>query len=228
MKNLKQHSAPPTRSEPDDPRVSLQEQAYESIKQRIITLRYEPGRYLNEAMISTELGFGKTPVRRAIDQLRLEGMLEVMPRKGIIVRPVSLQEILNIAEVRLINEPYCARLAADRASAQQISDLESIVAEGLSSTKSRDIENQMSQDRRFHSTISSAAKNQVLADVLKNLHERSLRFWFISLTDPEHGERVGREHAAIVKAIKQRNPDKAEAAMKKHIVSFRKNVTRQV
>jgi len=218
------------RTEPDKAgaRISLREQAYEQIKRRIITLKYEPGGYLNEAMISSELGLGKTPVRRAIDQLRLEGMIEVIPRKGIIVRPVSLQEIRDISEVRMVNEPFCARLAADRASDQEIEEIQSILDEGVLSAKARDIERQMALDREFHSAISAAAKNQVLAEILRNLHERSLRFWFISLTEPAHGERVGDEHAAIVDAIRRRDPDEAAAAMENHIESFRKNVTLQV
>ena len=226
--NARYQSESSSQPEATGPRISLAEQAYEKIKQRIITLGYEPGSYLNEAMISTELGLGKTPVRRAIDQLRLEGMIDVMPRKGVIVKPVSLQEILDIADVRMITESYCARLAADRASESDIVKLEAIIADGMSSTESRDIESQMALDREFHNVISVAAKNQVLAEVLRNLHERSLRFWFISLTDPVHGKRVGREHTAIVNAIKRRDGDKAEAAMKRHVESFRKNVTRQV
>ena len=80
-------------------------------------------------------------------------------------------------------------------------------------------------DREFHLLIARAAKNDVLTELLRNLHERSLRFWFISFNSPTHYSSVQNEHAAILDAIRQRNADKAEAAMKRHIESFRSNVS---
>lgn len=209
-------------------RISLREQAYEMIKRRIITLAYKPGSYLNEAMISTDLGLGKSPVRQAIDLLRLEGMVEVIPRKGVIVSPLSLQEIRDINEVRIVNESYCASLAAERASDQEIARLEAILEKGIQAANLRDIETQMELDREFHGTIASAARNPVLAELLRNLHERALRFWFVSLTEPTHGKRIWLEHKSIVDAIKQCSAEKAEKAMASHIESFRNNVTQQL
>ena len=84
--------------------LSLRDAAYEAIKHRIITCTYRPGEYINEANVSAMLGIGRTPVHQAIDRLMLEGMVDVMPRKGVIVKPVSLDEIMQIVEVRLLNE----------------------------------------------------------------------------------------------------------------------------
>jgi DNA-binding GntR family transcriptional regulator len=95
-------------------------------------------------------------------------------------------------------------------------------------TEKRDVEQMMLLDREFHDTLARAAKNAVLADVLRNLHERSLRFWFISLRDPDHHRNVLEQHRAIVKALQSRQPDAAEAAMRDHILAFQRNVTRQV
>ena len=71
-------------------------------------------------------------------------------------------------------------------------------------------------------------KNSVLADVLRNLHERSLRFWFISLRATDHHRDVLAQHRAIVRALQSWQPDAAEAAMRDHILAFQRNVTRQV
>src|SRR4051812_42750255 len=92
---------------------SLRDTAYAAIKHRIITCAFKPGEFLNEASVSATLGIGRTPVHQAIDRLMLEGMLDVMPRKGVIVRPVSLDEVMQIIEVRLLNECPCVRLATD-------------------------------------------------------------------------------------------------------------------
>jgi DNA-binding GntR family transcriptional regulator len=211
-----------------EPSLSLREAAYEAIKHRIITCAFKPGDYINEAYVSGAIGIGRTPVHQAIDRLMQEGLLEVIPRKGIIVKPVSLDEILQITEVRRVNEPYCVRLAAERADDRDLSTLEDILHRADAWTAVRNIEQMMMLDREFHIALARAARNAVLAAVLQNLHERSLRFWFISLTAHEHHTAVQREHRAIVEAIQQRDCGAAEQRMIEHIDSFRQNITRQM
>src|SRR5262249_14303498 len=97
------------------PRQSLRDAAYEAIKHRIITCKFKPGECINEASVSALLGYGRTPVHQAIDRLMLEEMVEVIPRKGVIVKPVILQDVMQMVDVRMINEAQCARLAAARA-----------------------------------------------------------------------------------------------------------------
>jgi DNA-binding GntR family transcriptional regulator len=89
----------------------------------------------------------------------------------------------------------------------------------------RNIENMMLLDREFHLLVARAAKNDVLTELLRSLHERSLRFWFISLNTPAQHESVHDQHDAIFAAIHQHDPDKSEAAMRAHIKSFRTNVS---
>ena len=77
---------------------SLAAKAYEDIKEKIITLYFLPGQYLNEAAISGLLQVGRTPVHQALQRLELEGLVEIMPRKGVIVLPDSISEIIKILE----------------------------------------------------------------------------------------------------------------------------------
>ena len=77
--------------------------------------RYRPGKVLSEAAISVELGIGRTPVHQAIHRLMMDGLVSIMPRKGVMVRSVSVDEAMDIIGVRLVTECYCARLVADRA-----------------------------------------------------------------------------------------------------------------
>ena len=207
---------------------SLSEQAYAAIKQRIITLRFGPGTYLNVAAIAELLGIGRTPVHQAVRRLAHEGMIEIMPRKGMIVKPVSLHDVMAIAEVRLVNEPYCVRLAAENAKRQDITALERILRRAGRAAEAGDTEAMMLADRDFHCAISGIAGNQILADILRNLHERSLRFWFISLHQSSHQQEVDREHASILRAIKDHDADAAEQAMRRHIESFRNTIGRSV
>ena len=175
--------------------------------------------------LSALLKIGRTPVHQALDRLMIEGMVEVIPRKGVIVKPVSLNEVLQIIEVRLINEPFGARLAAEKGSDADIADIADVLDRAKHSGAVRDVEKLMLLDREFHLLIARAAKNEVLIELLRNLHERSLRFWFISLNAPTQHEAVQNEHSAIFAAIQRRDPDSAEAAMRQHIESFRVNVS---
>jgi DNA-binding GntR family transcriptional regulator len=205
--------------------TSLRETAYEAIKHRIITCAFRPGEYINELQLSSLLKIGRTPVHQALDRLMMEGMVEVIPRKGVIVKPVSLNEVLQIIEVRLINEPFGARLAADHADDSDLGELAEVLRRTEHWASLRNIENMMLLDRQFHLLIARAAKNSVLGELLRSLHERSLRFWFISLNAPTQYQSVHREHHAILSAIRQRHPDRAETAMRGHIESFRANLS---
>jgi GntR family transcriptional regulator, rspAB operon transcriptional repressor len=210
------------------PEKSLLDRAYNEIKLRIITCRYRPGEVLSEAAMSLELRIGRTPIHQAIHRVMADGLVSIMPRKGIMVRPISVDEAMEIIGVRLVTECYCARLAANRIDDAELQRLEAILDASEKVAKKRDIKQLMLLDREFHDALARAAGNSVLADVLRNLHERSLRFWFISLRDPDHHLNVLAQHRAIVAALQNHNSDTAEAAMREHILAFQRNVTRQV
>lgn len=203
---------------------SLRDAAYDAIKHRITTCALRPGESINEAYLLAVLGIGRTPVHQALDRLMLEGLVEVMPRKGVIVKPVSLDEIMQISEVRLVNESYCVRLAAERADGDEIAHLEDILGRADKWMVARNNEQMMLLDREFHTVLARASKNAVLREVLGKLHDRSLRFWFISLKAPGHHASVQDQHHAILAAIRDRDPQAAEESMRAHIEAFRRNV----
>jgi DNA-binding GntR family transcriptional regulator len=208
--------------------ISLHEAAYEQIKQEIIMLRFGPGSYLNEAQVSKTLGIGRTPVHQAINRLMLEGLVQIIPRKGFIVKAVSLDEILDIIDVRLLNETYCARLAATHADSKDIAELTENLRLSEAAMSSGDIDRQMMLDRAFHLVLSRASRNPVLGDLLRTLHDRSLRFWFISLRSPAHHSAVRDEHRCILDALVARDADAAAEAIRLHIESFRQNIVRSL
>jgi DNA-binding GntR family transcriptional regulator len=204
----------------------LSDLAYEQIKRRIITLEYRPGSYLNAAQVSAQLDLGVTPVNQALNRLMVEGMVEVIPRKGAFVRPVSLEEILNVIDVRHVTEMHCVRLAVERATDTELAGLGEVLDRAEALVPKRDIEGLMLLDREFHLRLSRAARNPVLAEILLSLHERSLRFWFISLSDDEHLIAVLREHREIADRLRRRDAEGACAAMRAHIESFHATIVR--
>ncbi len=204
------------------PGMSLKEQAYQLIKHRIITCAFKPGENLNEAVVAEMLNLGRTPVNQAFDRLRLEALVDVMPRKGIVVRHIHFDEVLQISEARILNEAYAIRLAAERATAAEITAMRDVLAEAVRIDD--DIERFIMLDREFHMQIAHAARNDVLSDILLNLNERSLRLWSISLADEAHKASVNNEHHDIFMAICRRDPDEAERTMRQHIDSFRQTI----
>jgi GntR family transcriptional regulator, rspAB operon transcriptional repressor len=218
----------PRRQVSSDPPPSLREQAYREIKRRINRLDYRPGVYLNEAQVSRQLKIGRTPVHQALGRLMLEGLVQVIPRKGVLVQTVSLDQVLQILEARLINEPYCAGLAAERATSQDIARMQALLASAGPLIRARDRERLMNLDRAFHRLIADTARNSVVADILTMAHERSLRFWFIAFADDLQLRRIDDEHRAVLAAIKRRDRGEAEAAMRAHIESSRSHIMRAI
>lgn len=207
---------------------SLRQTAYEAIKHEIITCALAPGEYVNEAGLCSRLKLGRTPVHQALQRLMLEGLVDIMPRKGVIVKPVSLDEVMQIIEIRLLNEAYCARLVAERADGAAVAELEEILARARHWTRVHNVEQMMLCDRDFHNVLTRIAGNSVLSDILRRLHDRSLRLWFISLKAGDHHENVQAQHEAILSAIRKHDPERAESAMRAHVESFRENLTRNV
>lgn len=210
------------------PRQSLRDAAYEAIKHRIITCKFRPGECVNEAEISALLGFGRTPVHEALDRLMFEEMVDIIPRKGVIVKPVNLQDVMQMVDVRLVNETACARLAATRADDRHIDKLSNVIKRAQEALVDRNVHSMMMLDREFHLTMAEASKNFELTEVLRKLNERSLQFWFISFTTPDHHSRFQEQHEAIFDAIRVHDVDRAENAMHDHIDAFRRSVARQL
>ena len=132
----------------------------------------------------------------------LEGLVQVIPRKGVMVQTVSLDQVLNILEARLVNEPYCAE-PGSRARDQpgHRAHATAVRFQPRPLIRARDREKLMILDRAFHRLISDAARNSIVADILTMLHERSLRFWFIAFADDLQLRRIDDEHRAILSAV---------------------------
>lgn len=208
--------------------TALHDQAYSIIKSRIVTLFYRPGMYLNEAKISEDLNIGRTPVHMAISRLALEDMIEVIPRKGIIVKPMSLDDIRAIMEARILNESAAAAIACSRANDKDIAELTSLSQE-FRSAHDRSGVDMVKLDHRFHVSVAEATNNHVLLQIIRSLLDRSLRFQHIAWSyDSGLGSNTSKEHIEIIDAILQKRPSDAEHAMRDHLTSSLKSIGYQL
>jgi DNA-binding GntR family transcriptional regulator len=200
---------------------SLVAKAYEEIKEKIITLYFLPGQYLNEAAISGLLHVGRTPVHQALQRLELEGLVEIMPRKGVVVLPDSISEIIKILESRAAVEAELAKAAAGRVSADNGKEL-LILANATRHLKNGPgIDEFIACDRAFHRKLAEHSGNSVLRDFAQQLHERSIRYWYLHLWQTMDVQATTRQHAAIADAIARHDGERAAAAMREHIDSLK-------
>ena len=209
---------------PDAPELSQNEQAYALLKERLTTLEYKPGDYLNTAALMGELRFGRTPINHALHRLSNEGLVQIIPRKGVVVSPLSIDDALDLIDVRLVNETLCVRLAALRVTAGDLAEIRVLADRFDAAVEQRDMPLIMNCDRLFHEAIADASRNQVLIDILRVLHARSQRFWAISLSAEGHLTEVSKEHQLIIKGLARGSVDAVSRAVHSHIESFRRSL----
>jgi DNA-binding GntR family transcriptional regulator len=203
----------------------LSERAYEAIKERILSLDLRPGQFVNEQGLCAMVGMGRMPVHQAVHRLMTDGLLEIMPRKGIIIGTDSLNEVLTGLEARSVLEPHITALAADRARPEQIETMERVLAQSRRIVDQRFRREFMELDRRFHQAVAEASGNHVLVDVQRPLHERSARIWSLIVMRRADGLRLTQEeHEAVLEAIKRRDQVAARQAMQNHLASLRRRV----
>jgi DNA-binding GntR family transcriptional regulator len=205
----------------DESDLSLNELAYRRFKQALVTLSYKPGDFLNTAQVMNELDMGRTPINQAIHRLANEGMLQIIPRKGVMVSPLSIDDALELIEVRLANEMLCVKLASKRISAADVADLREINERIADACRTRERDRMMALDYQFHQLLAQIAGNAMLADILRVLHAKAQRFWASSLSKEGHMQEVIAEHQAIIAALAAQDSEAAVLAAEAHILSFR-------
>jgi DNA-binding GntR family transcriptional regulator len=205
---------------------SLADAAYAALKEKILKLYFLPGQYLNEGALCELLNVGRTPVHQALQRLQHEGLVEVMPRKGIIVQPGSISEILKILDSRVTIEADLARNAASRATAEEAGKLMKLARVKTSGGSRSQLDDFVEADRAFHSHFAELAGNPVMSDIARTLHDRSIRYWYLHLWQTFDGRASGNEHATIAEAIARGDGEAAASAVRAHIESLRTRLMR--
>jgi DNA-binding GntR family transcriptional regulator len=197
----------------------LVENVYARIRDDIMSLKIAPNARISVDSLVRELGVSQTPIREALSMLEANGLVTKQRFVGYCAAPtLNRKQFEDLYEIRLLLEPYGARRAA-----QKMIDRDLIDVCGLALQMSPDRANESrpaydlfaEQDSEFHTRIARGSGNELIADSLSRLHTHlhifRLRF------HPEITKEAYAEHALITRALQQRNPDEAEAAMRSHI-----------
>jgi DNA-binding GntR family transcriptional regulator len=203
--------------------VRLSDKAHHLIRQKIITLELPPMSAIDEQALMEDLQLGRTPIREALQRLAAEGFVFFAPRRGIFVAEISITDLQKIFELRVVLEGFCARLAAQRATEEQLAEMEATIQE-LERVLDGDTKALMVIDERFHQLLYQAADNEFLLDILTRLHAMSFRLWYLVLDRLDGVQEAMEQHIAIVGALKAGNGPRAEALIQRHVSDFQREI----
>jgi DNA-binding GntR family transcriptional regulator len=196
---------------------SLTEKAYQMLVRKITRLELAPGTTLADKVLVQALGIGRTPIREALQRLSAEGLVVHRPNRGMFVTDINVESAQHIYEFRAMIDGQAARLAALRASTEEVQELAAMHRSLAAAIDDDDIDGFVDNDRRFYLVLSAAA--------IFNLH---LRLWFLISEKLGDWHEIARAHAemtrGVVDAIKRGDPDEAELAVKIYIHGRHKEI----
>lgn len=183
-------------ADPDE--GSLADQAYRFLEEQLVTMQLVPAQMVAEKDLMDASGIGRTPVREAIQKLAAEGMLQVLPRKGLMVTPIRRSDLLQIVEARRVLERLMVVKAAERASDQQRLALRQLASKLESSGD--DLQSYFRLDRHLDEWLEAACKNRYLVQALAAMHSQCRRLWYLHRQQLDL-TRSAQLHAGLARAV---------------------------
>lgn len=195
-------------------------EAYARLKAMIITLELPPATPIDETRLMRELGFGRTPLREALQRLAQEALVVIYPRRGTLVADLNPSDLEKICELRLELEPCAARLAAERATPDQRAALAALRESLDALVATGDPRQLIDGDQRVHVLLAQAAHNEFLEAALERLYSHVLRLWHVSLHKVGRLREAIEEQHAIIAAVQARDGALAAQRMRAHVANF--------
>ena len=205
---------------------TLTERAYRALEEEIVTLRLKPSQVLSEQMLSATFKIGRTPIREALQRLAREGLVAILPRKGILVSDINPRNQLLVLEVRRELERLLSRAGAERATKEQREQLQDIARGMDRASKANDDIAFMRLDRELNRLMIDAGHNDYAARSMKLLQGLSRRFWYMHYREAADLPLCARLHANQARAIAQGDGDAAARASDK-LMDYVENFTRR-
>jgi DNA-binding GntR family transcriptional regulator len=205
---------------------TLTERAYRALEEEIVTLRLKPSQVLSEQMLSATFKIGRTPIREALQRLAREGLVAILPRKGILVSDINPRNQLLVLEVRRELERLLSRAGAERATNEQREQLQDIARGMDRASKANDDIAFMRLDRELNRLMIEAGHNDYAARSMKLLQGLSRRFWYMHYREAADLPLCARLHANQARAIAQGDGDAAARASDK-LMDYVENFTRR-
>jgi len=206
---------------------SLSHRVYQKIRNDILERHYKENDELKESTLGKELGVSRTPVREALRQLELEGLVTIVPNKGAYVTGISTKDVKDIYAIRSTLEGLAVRWAIENITPRQVDELEEILMlSEFHLKKENSAEQIMELDGKFHSILYEASGSRILQNIMSGFHDYVKSTRMNSVVTEDRARKSIREHRQILKAIQEEDVDMAEQLANEHIWQVIHNLRR--
>jgi DNA-binding GntR family transcriptional regulator len=192
---------------------------YRELKQDIVTCTLEPGLSISEQEMCDRYKASRTPVREACRKLCGESLMQMIPFRGYSIPSLTIEEYRNLNELQAIVEPAVAALAAERATQEQIKEIESWASYEYHVGQKNSYYTFLEWNRSFHICIAAATRNHAFLDVVRNVQTRLMRYYYLVIAMDSYGSELIEEHQQLVRAIRAGNPELARVRATEHLAN---------
>jgi len=203
---------------------TIRRKVYDYLREKLLSGEVAPHEHLIEAKIAQEIGTSRTPVREALHNLEMEGLIKSIPRVGYVVKPISEQEVEEICEIRAVIEMLGARWAVAKANQKVIEELEENIRLSETEVTSEKPKAFVELDARFHEIISKHSGSQRLLELSQTLRRHMLRYRIESIYSVDNVLRAIEGHRGILEAIKKADLEEVNRAIQSHLQQSKKDI----
>lgn len=197
--------------------LPLRDVVFNTLRQAILRGELKPGERLMEIQLANKLGVSRTPIREALRKLELEGLVNMVPRKGAEVADITEKSLRDVLEVRKALEELSVQLACEKITEEEIEELKRVAERFKDTLDDQDVTKIAEADVAFHDVIYTATDNQKLILLLNNLREQMYRYRVEYLKKEEAYPQLITEHEELIDNISKRNKEEATRIMCEHI-----------
>lgn len=200
-------------------KFSLRGRVFNQIRENILSGKYKQNEELKELTIGKEIGVSRTPVREALRQLELEGLVKIIPNKGAFVTGITANDVKDIYMIRSRLEGLCARWAAKNITKEELEKLEEILYLSNFHAEKEHYDQVFELDSQFHEILYKASNSKMMDHVLSGFHHYVKRVRKTTISIKGRAIKSNKEHEQLLEALKKRDPDQAEQLATIHIIN---------
>jgi DNA-binding GntR family transcriptional regulator len=205
--------------------LSIAEKLKQLLEQEILTLKLKPGERLDETKLAERYGTSRTPVREALRHLAAEGFVSLRTHRGAIVAGLSISELVDMFEMMAVYEGVCARLAATRATPEEMEQILGAHETCRAAAKENDFERYYQGNAHFHETLYCASHNCHLIKQTVTTRNRLGAYRRFQLRRNNRLPESYQEHEAVIAAMRRGDAEAADRAMREHITGQAAHIT---
>lgn len=194
------------------------------LRRLILNLELEPGLAVSEATLMKQYGWGRTPLREACQRLAEQALLQMVPRQGVVIMPLSVFDFVEVMDAMSMVIGTAAALACKRLTEEQLEQLDEIVSQGEAAAATGDHIRLSELDSEFHQILADATGNRYLSDYLMHLQRVASRFNIATWKRDQDASHSLEEHHQLVELLRKRDAEQTKAAMLEHIENARQRV----